>query len=82
MNIIESTIYECTHGRVAGGICIDCRQPVAVVCPYCSRLSEVADQLEDETEEEQRHPKPRQTQLPAHYYRSPPGRESPLRKGT
>lgn len=35
MSTTEQTIYECAHGRVGGGICIDCRQPVAAVCPYC-----------------------------------------------
>ena len=35
MSTLEPTIYECTHGRVAGGVCVDCRRPVAGVCPYC-----------------------------------------------
>jgi hypothetical protein len=35
MSTTEPTTYECTHDRVAGGVCIDCRQPVVALCPYC-----------------------------------------------
>jgi hypothetical protein len=35
MSTTEPTIYVCTHTRVAGGVCIDCRQSLAALCPYC-----------------------------------------------
>lgn len=35
MSAPEPMTHECGHGRVAGGVCVDCREPLAAVCQCC-----------------------------------------------